>query len=85
MVGKALHIVGTQALYTNVSGSSMEDEWLADAKIKLKRMPEQAKEVRERAMYDLAFFAKLVNPGYCLLYTSPSPRDQRGSRMPSSA
>ena len=34
------------------------------------------------------------NPGYdpyksfepiCLLYTSPSPRDQRGSRMPSSA
>ena len=25
----------------------------------------------------------LLNP--CLLYTSPSPRDQRGSRMPSSA
>ena len=24
------------------------------------------------------------DPG-CLLYTSPSPRDQRGSRMPSSA
>ena len=24
-------------------------------------------------------------PVYCLLYTSPSPRDQRGSRMPSSA
>ena len=23
--------------------------------------------------------------GHCLLYTSPSPRDQRGSRMPSSA
>ena len=29
-----------------------------------------------------------VAPGvvlHCLLYTSPSPRDQRGSRMPSSA
>ena len=26
-----------------------------------------------------------VVPGACLLYTSPSPRDQRGSRMPSSA
>ena len=26
-----------------------------------------------------------VNPITCLLYTSPSPRDQRGSRMPSSA
>ena len=25
---------------------------------------------------------KIIN---CLLYTSPSPRDQRGSRMPSSA
>ena len=25
------------------------------------------------------------NPNCCLLYTSPSPRDQRGSRMPSSA
>ena len=25
------------------------------------------------------------NYGGCLLYTSPSPRDQRGSRMPSSA
>ena len=24
-------------------------------------------------------------PQNCLLYTSPSPRDQRGSRMPSSA
>ena len=27
---------------------------------------------------------KVVNEN-CLLYTSPSPRDQRGSRMPSSA
>ena len=26
-----------------------------------------------------------VWPSICLLYTSPSPRDQRGSRMPSSA
>ena len=26
-----------------------------------------------------------IMSGICLLYTSPSPRDQRGSRMPSSA
>ena len=31
--------------------------------------------------------SKLANSAFifCLLYTSPSPRDQRGSRMPSSA
>ena len=28
---------------------------------------------------------KIETSGGCLLYTSPSPRDQRGSRMPSSA
>ena len=27
----------------------------------------------------------IQNDAGCLLYTSPSPRDQRGSRMPSSA
>ena len=27
----------------------------------------------------------ITDPDACLLYTSPSPRDQRGSRMPSSA
>ena len=34
-----------------------------------------------------SFIKPLSNPNFtsCLLYTSPSPRDQRGSRMPSSA
>ena len=27
----------------------------------------------------------ITSVNFCLLYTSPSPRDQRGSRMPSSA
>ena len=31
------------------------------------------------------FRAPPIFPRSCLLYTSPSPRDQRGSRMPSSA
>ena len=41
--------------------------------------------------YDLIFGASfegsvvLTDDTTCLLYTSPSPRDQRGSRMPSSA
>ena len=32
-----------------------------------------------------ALAEELVQESFCLLYTSPSPRDQRGSRMPSSA
>ena len=37
--------------------------------------------------FDLAYIFDTSNSkiGTCLLYTSPSPRDQRGSRMPSSA
>ena len=35
-------------------------------------------------IHDVAY-AIYGNPQGCLLYTSPSPRDQRGSRMPSSA
>ena len=31
------------------------------------------------------FDEKIILSSTCLLYTSPSPRDQRGSRMPSSA
>ena len=33
----------------------------------------------------LCYASDLVGEIACLLYTSPSPRDQRGSRMPSSA
>ena len=32
-----------------------------------------------------ALVTSLTKEECCLLYTSPSPRDQRGSRMPSSA
>ena len=38
-----------------------------------------------KKFYDDVFFPTLEKKGICLLYTSPSPRDQRGSRMPSSA
>ena len=40
------------------------------------------------AQPEVTFIAGFVTPftfNSCLLYTSPSPRDQRGSRMPSSA
>ena len=42
----------------------------------------------KNVLADLGFVGidkKHLNVIFCLLYTSPSPRDQRGSRMPSSA
>lgn len=42
----------------------MEDNWLVEAKKKLDKMPEEAKQLREAAKEDLFLFAKLVNPGY---------------------
>lgn len=41
-----------------------EDLWLAEAKKKLERMPEEAKQIRDTAFSDLFFFARLVNPAY---------------------
>ena len=40
-----------------------------------------------RRRFDLSYAdgSELKGFNACLLYTSPSPRDQRGSRMPSSA
>lgn len=38
--------------------------WQEEAKRKLERMPEEAKQIRETALTDIFFFAKLVNPGY---------------------
>ena len=38
-----------------------------------------------RAMTAISAVIFLVSANYCLLYTSPSPRDRQKSRMPSSA
>ena len=43
-----------------------------------------SKVVRVEYGADREYF-KMAAASICLLYTSPSPRDQRGSRMPSSA
>ena len=41
-----------------------EDDWLRIAQVKLDKMPDEAKQIRELALSDLYFFARLVNPGY---------------------
>ena len=47
---------------------------------------EQYKELNQEELEDLSKAqGRDANAKLCLLYTSPSPRDQRGSRMPSSA
>lgn len=40
------------------------EQWLKDAYERIKRMPPEAKELRETAQNDLYTFARLVNPGY---------------------
>ena len=59
---------------------------------KLQLTEEVLAKVEEQIKADLAaegkpekIWDKIVPGKICLLYTSPSPRDQRGSRMPSSA
>ena len=48
-----------------------------------RRDPEARITIIERRPY--VSFASCGLPYYCLLYTSPSPRDRTRSRMPSSA
>ena len=42
----------------------MEKTWHELMQDKLERMPDTGKETRQRAMNDLTFYARLVNPGY---------------------
>ena len=47
--------------------------------------PTKASTIVMKYMQKYGFKVYPVNPRACLLYTSPSPRDISGSRMPSSA
>lgn len=44
--------------------SKEEEQWRALARLKIDKMPEEARQIRETAIQDLFFFAQLVNPGY---------------------
>ena len=56
--------------------------WMAAGFTMLEAGLVQKKDVSEIVTKNLGLFSIAC---VCLLYTSPSPRDQRGSRMPSSA
>ena len=80
-------------MYDTVKGS----DWLGDqdaieymcrnaipAVIELEHYGVPFSRTEEGKIYQRPFGGHTLDNG-CLLYTSPSPRDQRGSRMPSSA
>ena len=62
--------------------------WLDYSKVS-KIMPKNVKIIKVLKMNPIFIFTERsfikIKDNSCLLYTSPSPRDQRGSRMPSSA
>ena len=65
------------------------DFYCAEAKLAVE-VDGASHQSEEAKQYDLARDKWINEQGirvlrFCLLYTSPSPRDQRGSRMPSSA
>ena len=60
-------------------------EMLGSAGFGLTTLPKDPEVILKRIKNAQAsFYSQEINKP-CLLYTSPSPRDQRGSRMPSSA
>ena len=67
------------------------DEAWSGITVQLKRradlIPNLIETVKGYASHEKAVFENVTRARAetCLLYTSPSPRDQRGSRMPSSA
>ena len=66
----------------------VEDEILDQLEGKLALIPQLDKaDFSDEQLQNLlqTLFASKEDDYCCLLYTSPSPRDQRGSRMPSSA
>ena len=65
--------------------SRIERKGLKLAELDLRVADRETAEKHYEEHKDKPFFGDLVEFITCLLYTSPSPRDQRGSRMPSSA
>ena len=77
------------AMFTDHVGPTVTDAINHQAEIELCELADQVVAVGPKLTEVFAFLLRPSerdqNVITCLLYTSPSPRDQRGSRMPSSA
>ena len=61
------------------------DDAVAEQQVLMQKLSKELKDIEKLdGLSTKAIFYKILGSN-CLLYTSPSPRDQRGSRMPSSA
>ena len=78
--GEAASTEHLQASDVNIDGET----WCLERRISPPRLSEPETAWKSVIiMIPVRLGSEVFNP--CLLYTSPSPRDQRGSRMPSSA
>ena len=81
-----------RGVYEDISGPAMQD-WISKAvtchyEVATKVIEDEQPLIEETLIDmsdNLGCNLILTTGGTCLLYTSPSPRDQRGYRMPSSA
>ena len=76
-LGAALLVIFLYASYEDSRFTTMEDTY--------EQKPHKAEKEACRCTTTSCLRNALEHQHTCLLYTSPSPRDQRGSRMPSSA
>ena len=65
------------------SGSEVLQRQIDETRTRVRVLEERILDTKGQLAQSVARNEKLTYT--CLLYTSPSPRDQRGSRMPSSA
>ena len=61
------------------------EEFKAFSEVHCLELPRQKSTELQKQIRGIVRRKRAAAPCVCLLYTSPSPRDQRGSRMPSSA
>ena len=80
--GKGVELNDTKAAEWYLKAANQE---IAEAQNSLGLMYFEGRGVEQDNIKSLEWYSKSCENGYCLLYTSPSPRDGLLSRMPSSA